>query len=279
MEKVDKLEYKILGIRIWKIFVYFIVYSILGYIIETLFAIATMGIWESRQSFLYGPFLGIYGVGAVIILLFSKYFDKNNFTLFIGGYILGTFTEYILSFLIEVILETRWWDYSGKILNINGRVCLLYSIFWGILTVFLVRKINPKIDKLCNKIQEKISRKLLKTAVSFLIIFLFIDCMLTVYAQDQFITRMVVEREIPVYNEDEVKEKYKRVKNNKNLDKFINTFWGNEKMIKTFPNIKIQDKNNNTVYLSNLLPEIKPYYMKASCFWGRSKKTVNVIKK
>ena len=262
MKKTDKLEYKILGIRIWKIFTYFIIYSVIGYIIETLFAMVTMGVIESRQSFLYGPFLGIYGVGAVFIILFAQYFDKNNYTLFIGGYIIGTLTEYILSFLIEVILETRWWDYSGKILNINGRVCLLYSIFWGILTVFLVRKVNPKIDKLCNKLQEKISRKVLKTAVSIIIIFLLVDCIATVYAQDHFITRMVVEKNISVYNEKEIKEKYDRVKANKNLDSFINNVWGNKKMIRTFPNIKIQDKDHNTIYLASLLPEIQPYYIK-----------------
>ncbi len=262
MENADKLEYKILGISIWKIFVYFIIYSVLGYIIETIFAAITMGVLESRQSFLYGPFLGIYGVGAVFIILFSKYFDKNNFTLFIGGYIIGTLTEYILSFLIEVILETRWWDYFGKILNINGRVCLLYSVFWGILTVFLVRKVNPRIDKLCNKVQEKISRKVLKTIVSIIIVFLLIDCIATVYAQDQFITRMVVEKDIPVYNEKEVKKKYNKVKANKDLDNFINAAWGNKKMIRTFPNIKIQDKDHNTIYLSSLLPEIQPYYIK-----------------
>lgn len=262
MEIADKLEYKILGISIWKIFVYFIVYSILGYIIETLFGIATMGVWQSRQSFLYGPFLGIYGLGAILILLFSKYFNKNNLTLFIGGYIIGSLTEYILSFLIEVLLETKWWDYSGRILNINGRVCLLYSIFWGFLTVFLVKKVNPKIDKLCNKLQNKISKKILKTTVSIITLFILIDCVATVYAQDYFITRMVVENDIPVYNEKEMEEKYNKVKENKKLDNFINTFWGNKKMIKTFPNIKIQDKNFNTIYLNSLLPEIKPYYIK-----------------
>lgn len=262
MKNNSKLEYKVLDINIWKIFVYFIIYSIIGYIIETLFAMVTMGVIESRQSFLYGPFLGIYGVGAVFILLFSKYLDKNNFTLFIGGYIIGTLTEYILSFLIEAILETRWWDYSGKILNINGRVCLLYSIFWGILTVFLVRKVNPKIDNLCNRLQEKFSKKLLKTIVSIIIIFLTIDCIATVYAQDQFITRMVVEKNIPVYNQEDVKAKYNKVKSKKNLDKFITNVWGNKKMIKTFPNIKIQDKDNNTIYLAGLLPEIQPYYIK-----------------
>ena len=255
-------EYKLFGISIWKIFSYFIIYSILGYIIETIFGIITMGEWQSRQSFLYGPFLGIYGIGAVFILVFSKYFNKNNITLFLGGYIIGTLTEYIFSFLIEVILETDWWDYSGKILNINGRVCLLYSIFWGILTLVLVKIINPFIDKICNKIKEKISKKVLKIIVSVLIIFLFIDCILTIYAQDMFITRMVVEKNIPVYNKEAVNEKYIRVKNNKNLDNFINSVWGNEKMIKTFPNIKIKDKDFNVIYLNSLLPEIKPYYIK-----------------
>lgn len=255
-------EYELFGVSIWKIFSYFIIYSILGYIIETLFGIITMGELQSRQSFLYGPFLGIYGIGAVFILIFSKYFNKSNLTLFLGGYIIGTLTEYIFSFLIEVILETDWWDYSGKILNVNGRVCLLYSMFWGVLTLVLVKIINPFIDKICNKIKEKLSRKTLKIIVLILIIFLFIDCVLTIYAQDMFITRMVVEKNIPVYNKEAINEKYIRVKNNKNLDNLINTLWENEKMIKTFPNIKIKDKDFNVIYLNSLLPEIKPYYIK-----------------
>ena len=60
------------GMSLWRILAYFIIYSVAGYIIETLYGIATKGVWESRQSFLYGPFLGIYGIGAVFILLFSK---------------------------------------------------------------------------------------------------------------------------------------------------------------------------------------------------------------
>lgn len=147
-------------------------------------------------------------------------------------------------------------------MNVNGRVCLLYSIFWGILTVFLVRKINPRIDKICNKLQEKIPKRVLKNAVRIITIFLIINCALTCYAQDQFITRMVVENNIPIYNEEEVKEKYNKVKENKSLDNFINKFWGNRKMIKTFPNIKIQDKDFNTIYLNTLLPEIEPFYVK-----------------
>ena len=181
-KKVDKdKEYKLFGVSIWKIFSYFIIYSILGYIIETIFGIITMGEWQSRQSFLYGPFLGIYGIGAVFILIFSKYFNKSNITLFLGGYIIGTLTEYIFSFLIEVILETDWWDYSGKILNVNGRVCLLYSIFWGIAGVLLLEKLHPFIQNKLQNITTKWNRYNIQNIFCFTLIFiLLIDVIFSV---------------------------------------------------------------------------------------------------
>ena len=74
MEK--KKQFKILGISIWRILAYFIIYSVVGFIIETLFALIFYNVLESRQSFLYGPFCGIYGVGAVfMILILNKYFN------------------------------------------------------------------------------------------------------------------------------------------------------------------------------------------------------------
>lgn len=117
----NKKKLKVFGISIWTILTYFIFYSIIGYVIESIFGIITKGVWESRQSFLYGPFCSIYGLGAVFIIVFSQYFKKNNFTLLIGGYIIGTFTEYIISFLLEIFLQTTWWDYSDRILNINRK--------------------------------------------------------------------------------------------------------------------------------------------------------------
>ncbi len=71
----------------------------------------------------------------------------------------GSVTEYIVSFGTEILIGTRWWDYSDKILNINGRVCLLYSIFWGIFNSILVKLVNPKIDKLCTKYKIKFQEK------------------------------------------------------------------------------------------------------------------------
>ena len=199
---MNKKSVTILGISIWKLFAYFIIYSFIGYIIETLFGIATKGVWESRQSFLYGPFCGIYGIGAITITLLSRYFNKNKLTLFVGGFLVGSVTEYTISI------------------------------------------------------------KKLKLIILIVIIFLAIDCIATCYAQKQFVNRMIVENDIEVENKEKVIENYNKTYNNKVLSDFINTFWNDKKMIRTFPNIKIEDKEYNTVYIDSLLPNIQPYYKK-----------------
>ncbi len=207
-------------------------------------------------------FYGIYGVGAVIILVFSRYFNKNNFTLFLGGYAIGSMTEYLISFLVEVILQTKWWDYTNYVLNVNGRVCLLYSIFWGILTIILVKKFNPFLDKIIKCAASKISIKLAKKITVFVIIFLALDCIVTCYAQDIFVTRMAIKHNIQLKDIEKREEAYYKIQNNKWLSNFIDNHWNDEKMIKTFPNIKVEDMNNNIIYLDSLLPTIQPYYKK-----------------
>ena len=201
-------------------------------------------------------------MGAVTIMLFSRYFNKNNFTLFTGGFLIGSITEYVVSFMVEMIMDTRWWDYSDRILNVNGRICLIYSIFWGALTLVLVKYFNPKIDKIIEKIKNKVSLKLLKITILIITIFLFIDCLATCFAQKQFINRMIVEKRIEVENKHDVIKSYEKTYNNQVLCDFINTFWNDKKMIRTFPNMKIEDVNNNIIYIDSLLPEIQPYYLK-----------------
>ena len=133
----EKKYFRILGITFWRLFAYFIIYSVIGFVVETLFGLAKYGTLESRQSFLYGPFCAIYGVGAIIMILSLQYFKKNYNTLFIGGCIVGSITEYLVSWIGEMILHLKWWDYSNMPFNINGRICLLYAIFLGIFrTIF-----------------------------------------------------------------------------------------------------------------------------------------------
>lgn len=253
---------KILGISIWKLLGYFIIYSFLGYIIETLFALITEGIWESRQSFLYGPFCAIYGLGAVVMILFLQYFNKNKITLFLGGVLIGSTTEYLLSFLGDKFLHVVWWDYSDMPLNINGRICLFFSIFWGILAMALVKYINPKIDDLLEKIKTKVPVKWLKIIIVAIIIFLIFDFFISNIAVELFYARMVHNYDINVPNREKFEETYNLYYSNESVVKITKTLFSDKKMITTFPNLKMYDVDGNVLYFENYLPDIKNYYYK-----------------
>ena len=243
------------------IFLTFIIYSFLGFIIETIFALLNYGVFESRQSFLYGPFCSIYGVGAVVIILSLRYkFFKNNYTLFAGGFIVGSIVEYTVSFFGEMLLNVKWWDYSDRFLNINGRICFLYSIFWGLLGVYLMKGINPRIDKFINWIKGKLNLKFLRVVVSFLIIFLFVDCVISGYAINVYLTRVCVENNLPIANKQEAENYYHYIYNNKEKADFIYKYWNNEKMILTYPNLTITMEDGSLKRVADYYPNIRDCY-------------------
>lgn len=260
--KQDKKKFTILGFSIWRILAYFIIYSVLGYVIETLFSIMTKGTWESRQSFLYGPFCSIYGLGAVIMIVFLQYFNKNNNRLFWGGFLIGSITEYVISFLGEKIFNVIWWDYSNMPLNLNGRICVFFSLFWGFLAIYLMSYANPKVDRLIEWFKKKISINKLKIITAIVTIFLFIDFLLTGFAIKMFYIRMIHNHDMQVENREKVEELYQEIYGNEKLAEFIQTFFSDKKMIRTFPNLKATDVNGNILYFDSFLRDIEPYYYK-----------------
>ena len=260
--KKAKKRLTINGISIWRILAYFIIYSVAGYIIETLYGMITKGVWESRQSFLYGPFCGIYGLGAVVMILCLHKFPKKYNVLFIGGFIVGSIVEYAISLFGEVVLGVKWWDYSNMPLNINGRICVYFSVFWGFLGMYLIISLNPKVDKIINWIKSKFkTQKALKSFVVTVFTLLMIDCIATAFAIEFFLVRMIVKNDLNVSDKELVQEQYDKIYGNESLSKFIYTFWGDKKMIRTFPNLKINDKDGNIIYMDSLL-DIQPYYLK-----------------
>ena len=263
-ENKAKKNKTIFGFSIWRLIAYFIIYSVLGFIIETAFGAVTKGVIESRKSFLYGPFCAIYGLGAVVMIMCLQPFKKNNNTLFWGGFVVGSIIEYLVSLIGELIFHVIWWDYSDMPLNINGRVCVYFSIFWGLLGIYLVSYINPKIDKLINFIKRKISDKALKIIEMITAVFLIVDCLLTAYALKAFYIRMVKLHNINIGNVEMIDKEYDKIYGNKKKSDFIYKYWGDEKMIKTLPNLKLQDNDGKIVYFDSLLPDIQTYYYKFS---------------
>lgn len=231
----DKLDISSL---IW----YFLIFSIIGLIIETLYCYATTGVWESRQGLLYGPFCPIYGCGAVILIIFLKRYKDSKLKLFFSGAILGSIVEYILSFGMEAIYGNRFWDYSYTTYHINGRICLTYTIFWGILSIALIKYIKPLIDIVINKINSNIRKKL---EIAIILLFI-IDGLLTVWAVKTYTIRA---QEAYWGNIENVQQEEKSM----NIEELL---FSNEKMIRTFPNIRIKDKDGNEIWARNVFQDI-----------------------
>lgn len=260
--KKEKKKLTILGINIWEILSYFIIYSIAGYLIETTFALVRYGVIESRQSFLYGPFCSIYGIGAVVMIIFLQYFKRNRLTLFVGGFLIGSITEYLVSLIGELILHVKWWDYSNMPLNINGRICLYYSIFWGVLAIFLMKVVHPRVRKLMAYILKKLPGKFVKPTISAFIIIMAIDCLISAYAIDLFTIRMIAEYDLNVSNKETIVEINESLKQSSFQQNLINIFFNDNKMVKTYPNLKVQQLDGSMVYFQDLLPDIKPYFFR-----------------
>ena len=261
MEKKEKEHIKICGISIWRILAYFVVYSVAGFIIETIFGLLTKGVLESRKNFLYGPFCSIYGLGAVLMILPLQKYKKNNYTLFFAGFFIGSIIEYMVSLVGELIFHIKWWDYSDQMFNINGRICVLFSLFWGLLAIYLMLDINPRIDKFIDFVKSKIPANYMKTVIIFSILFLSFDLGITVYALQMFSVRIIHENNLNVSNKQLMDTLYEKIYVNDQKQKdFIYKFFDNEKMIKTFPNIKIEDVDGNILFFRDYVKDIKPYY-------------------
>ena len=125
--------------------------------------------WPSpHKGVIYGPFNPLYGAGIALIIWFLGRKKRNPFQTFFYGALLGGAFEYIISFLMELVLGVASWDYSNYFLNINGRTTIPYMIFWGFAIMLLVHLIYPFLSKWIEKIPSKIGKPLVVILVIFM---------------------------------------------------------------------------------------------------------------
>lgn len=260
--KSEKKKFTIMGFSIWRLLAYFIIYSVVGFIIETVFGLITKGVIESRQSSLYLPICSIYGVGAVVMILGLQRFNKNNYSLFFGGFVIGSIIEYVVSLIGEFIFHIKWWDYSDMAFNINGRICIAFSFFWGILAIYLMSHFNPKVDKLINKLIEKIPIKILKTGIVLSMFAIFASFIISSFALKMFFTRLVIQYDLELQNEEEYIMECTELYKNEDIRNFTLKHFSDEKMLKTYPNIKLTGKDGNIILVRDILTDIQPYYVR-----------------
>ena len=128
-------------------FYYFIIYSFIGWIVDTSYSSFKSKKFINR-SFLTEPLSPIYGFSAIFIILTSYKFRDNLILFFIAATLISSSIEYFSSWFFEKFFNVKWWNYSKKRFNLSGRICLEYSIYWGMLAVLLINSFQPKIENM-----------------------------------------------------------------------------------------------------------------------------------
>ena len=123
-------------------FVLFIIYSFLGWCMEMVVCFSASKKWINR-GFLLGPICPIYGIGCLIITILLKRYLDDPIVLFVMAVVLCSILEYFTSYIMEKLFKARWWDYSDRKYNINGRICLENAVLFGALGLLLSYIINP----------------------------------------------------------------------------------------------------------------------------------------
>lgn len=130
---------------------FFFLYSFIGWICETIFC----SIQEKRfvnRGFLNGPVCPVYGLGAAAIIPAAEPFMPNLAIVFLIGVVVTSAVEYVASFILEKLFHTLWWDYSDIRFNVNGRICLPFSLLFGVMAVALMFLMHPFFSGLADQI-------------------------------------------------------------------------------------------------------------------------------
>ena len=152
----------------WLFFFYF--YCFLGWIWETCYVSVLKAKWVNR-GFMRGPFLPIYGSGAIVVLIFTLPFRTNPGLVFGVGMVSATILEYFTGVAMERMFHVRYWDYSNQRLNLNGHICVTSSLAWGVFSVILTLYGHTPVERLVSRM----STNVLEVTVFILTAYISID--------------------------------------------------------------------------------------------------------
>lgn len=168
----------ILGFDSYHVILWFLLYSILGWIVESIY----MSICNRKltnRGFAKGPFCPIYGVGALTVYFVLRPYSSNGFLLFLLGSLLATALELLTGIIMKRIFGEIWWDYHEKPFNYKGILCLESSIVWGFYTLFLFLFLQRFVEGVVARIPFLVG----KIVGSFLIVVFTIDFLHSLYVE------------------------------------------------------------------------------------------------
>ena len=204
-------------------FLIFIIYSMTGWLLEVISTYPDTKCFVNR-GFLIGPYCPIYGNCAIAMILLLHNI-KDPILLFILSIIICSVGEYVTSYLMEKIFHARWWDYTKNKFNLNGRICLVNSLAFGVLGFLLIKFVNPFVVGLITKLSPTIMNILFYT---ILILFL-IDNVISFKVI--FKIKNMSVKYVHLDNTKEITEKVKKILSDNVLAK---------RVFKAFPNIRFK---------------------------------------
>lgn len=135
----------------WLFFFYF--YCFCGWVFESTYVSLKNKKWTNR-GFMRGPFLPLYGSGAIMMLVVSAPFQDSVILTYIAGVIGATILEYVTGVTMEALFKVRYWDYSKQPFNFQGQICLTSSLAWGFLTIAMTRVVHKPVEELVLSIPD-----------------------------------------------------------------------------------------------------------------------------
>ena len=207
----------------------FFIYSFLGWVLEVFTVYFSSHKWVNR-GFLIGPVCPIYGFGGLFVVLFLSRYRHDLLVLFIMSSVLCSVLEYLTSYFLEKIFKARWWDYSKKPFNINGRIALTTSLAFGVLGTIIALYINPLFLNLISFIP----RKIMITLTTILTIVFLIDAALT------FNVMFQIKNQLNLILEDNTREISKKVR-----EFLASHSYFSRHILRSFSNFKIPFKKKH----------------------------------
>lgn len=127
--------------KVHSILFYFTCYSFFGWIIENVYSKLTTGLFW-KEGFFKGPFKPMYGIAPILVLLFIHE-NSHWFTIILLAFFVPTLVEYVTGYVLRELFQQKWWDYSQIPLQLNGLICLPFSICWTFLILICIYFVHP----------------------------------------------------------------------------------------------------------------------------------------
>ncbi|WP_122642912.1 putative ABC transporter permease [Luxibacter massiliensis] len=168
----------IFGNDLYHVILWFLTYSILGWLVESIYMSICNRRWTNR-GFSRGPICPIYGIGALTVYFLLSPYSHNRVLLFFLGAILATTIEWVTARIMEKMFGEIWWDYTDKPFNYKGILCLESTLAWGLYTLILFGILHAFVERIVNAIPFRIGR-----IAGILILLLYLaDFVRTVYQE------------------------------------------------------------------------------------------------